>query len=82
MSIFIHDIFSHVVKVKRIFSSRWFIVSLPRPFGRNEATNGTEPSGALARLKAAREMHGNDAMQEALQCCAEVPSFQKGRSDS
>jgi len=37
-----------------------------------EATNGTEPSGALARLKAAREMHGNDAMQEALQCCAEA----------
>jgi len=37
-----------------------------------EATNGTEPSGALARLKAAREVHGAAALQEALQCCAEA----------
>eukprot|EP00435_Cladocopium_sp_Y103_P032816 s1332_g8.t1 len=37
-----------------------------------EATNGTEPSGALARLKAAREVHGAEKMQEALQCCAEA----------
>jgi len=41
--------------------------------GTAEATNGTEPSGALARLKAAREVHGAAALQEALQCCAEVP---------
>ena len=45
----------------------------PMEIGTAEATNGTEPSGALARLKAAREVHGAAALQEALQCCAEVP---------
>lgn len=37
-----------------------------------EAGNGMEPTGALARLKAAREVHGAEALQEALQCCAEA----------
>eukprot|EP00438_Fugacium_kawagutii_P029255 Skav200679 [mRNA] locus=scaffold1446:119799:128001:+ [translate_table: standard] len=41
-------------------------------FDNFEATGGTEPTGALARLKAAKEVHGAEAFQEALQCCAEA----------
>ena len=74
--------FPMLSKSNVFFQAVDLLVPSPPAIWSNEATNGTEPSGALARLKAAREMHGNDAMQEALQCCAEVPSFQKGRSDS